>query len=193
MKRLPILAIVMALALAAVGGCSRAKAKTTPDVPALDMPSPPPRDVEPVESEPPQPATLPAEPARTPIPRPRPPASTPARPEPARPEAPKPDVTPPATEAKTEDAPKSPSTTLQTTPSQAEGEVERMIRVTRQRATADHDRNDYRRLIADAQTQYDTAKSFVRQADAAIRAKNLVYAKTVADKAAALAAQLGGR
>ena len=54
-------------------------------------------------------------------------------------------------------------------------------------------RIDYRVLNADAKTQYDTAKRFIRQADEAMRAKNLVFAKTVADKAVVLAAQLGGR
>ena len=48
-------------------------------------------------------------------------------------------------------------------------------------------------LNADAQTQYDTAKRFIRQAEDALRAKNLVFAKNLADKAAALAAQLAGR
>jgi protein-disulfide isomerase-like protein with CxxC motif len=47
-------------------------------------------------------------------------------------------------------------------------------------------------LNADAKIQYDTAKRFIRQADDALRAKNLVFAKEVAAKAAALAAQLGG-
>ena len=57
----------------------------------------------------------------------------------------------------------------------------------------DLSRIDYRLLNADAKTQYDTAKRFIRQADDAMRAKNLVFAKSLADKAAALAAQLGGK
>ena len=60
------------------------------------------------------------------------------------------------------------------------------------RATADLNRVDYRALNADARTQYDTAKRFIRQAEDAVRAKNLVFAKNLADKAAALAAQLAG-
>jgi len=52
---------------------------------------------------------------------------------------------------------------------------------------------DYRALNADARTQYDTAKRFVTQADDAIRTKNLVYAKSIAEKAATIAAQLAGR
>ena len=60
-------------------------------------------------------------------------------------------------------------------------------------ATAELSRIDYRALNPDARTQYDTAKRFIRQADDAIRSKNLVFAKSFADKAATIAAQLGGR
>jgi hypothetical protein len=52
---------------------------------------------------------------------------------------------------------------------------------------------DYRALNADARIQYDQAKRFVRQADDAIRTKNLVFAKNLAEKAATIAAQLAGR
>ena len=186
----------VALMLVTTGvACTRAKAKTVPDVPPLEMPAPPPRDVEPNEAEPPPPVSLPQEPARTPTPRPRP--ATPTRE--ARPnDTPKPE--PPKTEApplvieppKTEDPP-APPPTLQTTPATAEGEVERGIRATLVRATNDLNRIDYRFLNADARTQYDTAKSFIRQADAAVRAKNLVFARNLAEKAAALATQLGGK
>ena len=106
----------------------------------------------------------------------------PAKPEPA------PAVEPP----KAEEPPKPPAT-LQTTPATAEGEVERAIRALLQRATADLNRVDYRALNADARTQYDTAKRFGRQADEAIRTKNLVFAKNLAEKAATIAAQLAGR
>jgi hypothetical protein len=52
---------------------------------------------------------------------------------------------------------------------------------------------DYNRLNADARTQYDQAKRFASQADEALKARNLVFASYLADKAAALAAQLAGR
>jgi uncharacterized protein (DUF885 family) len=78
-------------------------------------------------------------------------------------------------------------------PTTAEGEAERTIRAALQRANNDLSRVDYRALNSDARNQYDTAKRIMRQADDAIRAKNLVYAKTLADKAASLAAQLAGR
>jgi hypothetical protein len=61
------------------------------------------------------------------------------------------------------------------------------------RATGDLGRVDYSRLNANAKSQYDSAKRFISLADAALRQKNLVYAETLADKAADLAAQLAGR
>ena len=179
----------------AASGCSRATAKTSPDNPPLDTPTPPPRDVEPIDTETPAPVPLPQEPART-APRMRP-APTPQQPrenraEPPKAEPPKAEPPPVVEPPKPEEAPR-PPTTLQTMPTTAEGEVERSIHATLQRANADLNRVDYRTLNADARNQYDTAKSNIRQANEATRAKNLLFAKNLADKAAALAAQLAGR
>ena len=160
-------------------------------MPALEMPAPPPRDVEPAEVEAPPPVPLATEPARNTPARPR--SSTPPRPEAPRADPPKPDLPPVVEPPKVAEDPPKPPTTLQTTPATAEGEVERGIRASLQRATADLNRVDYRVLNADARTQYDTAKRFVRQADDAIRTKNLVFAKNLAEKAATIAAQLAGR
>src|SRR6266508_4526796 len=66
-------------------------------------------------------------------------------------------------------------------------------RATLTRAGDELKRIDYGRLNTDARTQYDTAKRFIRQADDALRSKNLVFAKNLADKAVAIADQLGGR
>ena len=164
-------------------GCVRARAKTLPSSPPLDVPAPPPRIVLPLEAEAPSPQTVPSpdEPRRPPAaarPRPAAPADTPRAAE----EPPKP--TPAAPPA---------ATTLQTTPAAEQGEVERAIRATMARASADLNRIDYRALNADARTQYDTAKRFIQQADDAIRMKNLPFAKNLADKAAGLAVQLGGQ
>lgn len=186
---------VLLFCLAAVftSGCTRAKAKTVPDAP-LDVPAPPTRDIETNETEPPPPATLVQEPARNAPPRPRP--ATPRdqpRAEPPRPEPPKPAEVPPAVEPpKTIEEPARPAP-LQTMPPAAEVEAERSIRAALVRANSDLGRVDYRLLNKDARTQYDTAKRFVNQADEALRTKNLVFAKNLADKAATLAAQLAGR
>jgi outer membrane biosynthesis protein TonB len=135
----------------------------------------------------------PPEPARNqPPPRPRP--ATPReqpRPDQPKPESPKPET--PAAEPPKAEEPARPPTTLQTTPATAEGVVERSVRATLTRAGDELKRIDYGRLNTDARTQYDTAKRFIRQADDALRSKNLVFAKNLADKAVAIADQLGGR
>lgn len=169
-----------------------------PEAPALDVPAPPARTVETsdVEASPPAPAppALPAppaqpEPARRPPPRPRPAPPRQERSSDPRAEAPKAD-TPPAEAQKPGEAP---ATTLRTTPTEAEGDVERAIHATLARAASDLNRVNYQGLNRDARTQYNTAKRFVEQADEAVRERNLVFAKNLADKAAALAAQLAGR
>jgi hypothetical protein len=170
-------------------GCHRAHAKTLPESPPLEVPAVPPREVEPIEVETPQPVPLPEEPARTPPPRLRP--STRETP---RPEQPKTEPTkteqPPVEAPKPEEPAKPPAPLLQTTPPNTEGDLERGIRNTLTRAQTDLNRVDAARLTPDARVQYDTAKSFIRQAEQAVRTKNLLFAKSVADKAAVLAAQL---
>jgi outer membrane biosynthesis protein TonB len=193
-KYFSLLVLVALLA----SGCARAQAaKTTPDGPPLDVPAPPPREVEVADSEPPPPVALIPEPARnapqrprtTPTPR-ETPRTEPARPDaPAKPEAPAPEPPKPVEDVK----PPASSAPLQTTPATAEGEVERGIRASLVRASGDLNRIDYRALNRDARTQYDTAKRFIAQAEGALHEKNLQFAKSVADKAAALAAQLAGR
>jgi hypothetical protein len=168
--------------------CHRAHAKTLPENPPLDVPGVPPREVEPIEVETPQPVPLPEEPARTPTPRLRPTTRETPRPEQPRTETPKPEQ--PPVEAPKPEEPAKPPALLQTTPPNTEVDLERGIRATLTRAQTDLNRVDAGRLTADARVQYDTAKSFIRQADQAIRAKNLLFAKSVAEKAAVLAAQL---
>lgn len=186
--------LLLAVCVLMSGACAKAHAKTAPDAP-LDMPLPPPREVEPTEAEAPPPMPLVPEPARSLPPRPRPPApreqpraepKADAKPEPPKPEPAPAEVKPP------EEAPHTP-TTLQTAPATAESEVERSVRATMTRATGELNRIDYRGLNADARMQYDTAKRFIQQADEAMKAKNLVFARNLADKAAAIAAQLAGR
>jgi hypothetical protein len=185
---------VFALSLSVTGSaCIRAHAKTVAETP-LEVPAPPPRIVEASDPDMPQPVSLPGEPARNAPSRvrqspprveaPRP-APEPPRPEPAPVEAAK----PPEEQPK----PAQPPATLQTTPTQREVEVERRVRAMLTQATNDLSHINYQALNADARTQYDTAKGFVRQAEDALRAKNLNFASNLADKAATLATQLSGR
>jgi hypothetical protein len=177
----------------AAGGCSRLSASTVPEPPALDVPAPPPRVVEVIGSEPPPPGTLVDPPAsgapsnRRPPPRTevqKPPVSP--KPEPAPPPAPVTETVPPPEPAK-------PATTLATTPPEREAALEREIKAKLDRAQRDLSVVDYGRLSADAKAEYDRAKRFTTQSEEALKAKNLVFARQLADNAANIAAQLANR
>lgn len=185
-------AVVPALCLCAIflSGCFRLQAKAVPEVP-LETPEAPPRIVEVTDPETPPIVSLPDEPARNTPPRPRPQPPSPRAQSPASVEPPKAEI--PADAARVEDPARVQPPTLQTTPAQQEGEVERRIRQQLARATGDLNRINYQALNTDARTQFDTAKRFVGQADEALKAKNLVFAENLAEKAAALAAELSGR
>jgi hypothetical protein len=86
-----------------------------------------------------------------------------------------------------------PAPTLQTTPAVAEVEVVRGIQVTIDRASADLKRVNFGALSRDGRTQYDTAKRFIAQAEDALSKRNLVLARSLADKALAVAVQLAPR
>jgi hypothetical protein len=190
--------VFVALALATaplMGGCLHASAKTVVDTPPLDMPAPPPRVIETVEVTPPAPLPLPEEPPRQPVPPPAPP-TPPVRPAP-RAEAPvrsepPPKVEPVAEPRVADEAPR-PAPTLQTTPAVAEMELVRGIRVTIDRATSELKRVNFGGLSRDGRTQYATAKRFIEQAEDALTKRNLVLARSLADKALAVAAQLAPR
>jgi hypothetical protein len=79
---------------------------------------------------------------------------------------------------------------LQLAPPGEEGRVQEAVQ--RQLKQADHDlsRVDYRALGTDARAQYETAKRFATLAEQALKERNLVFAQTLADKAAAIAAVL---
>jgi hypothetical protein len=171
--------------------CAHGKPKSVVEMPPLDMPAAPPRVVEASAPQPTSVVSLPDEPT----------SNIPPRPVPAqRTETPRP-AEPPRVEQTTTDPPLPadeppkplPPTTLQTTPAQREGEVERRVRILIAQAMNDLNRVNYQALNTDARNQYDTAKRFATQAEDALRARNLVFANNLADKAAALASQLLGR
>jgi hypothetical protein len=181
---------LLLLAVAGSSGCIRAHARAVPEIPSLDVPAPPPRVVEPIVAATPQPGVLIEEPARNPVPPPPPPAPAP------RAEAPRADPrteTPPPEPAKvTEEGPR-PATTLQTAPAEREGEWEQRIRGVLTAASTNLNRVKGRALADNAKSQVAQAQRFITQAEEALRAKNLVFADNLADKAATLAAQLAGR
>jgi len=179
------------LAVVALSACAHGQAKTIVELPPLDMPAAPPRVVEATEPQQPAVVSLPDEPRSLP-PRPATPTQRPV--DSQRPaEPPKTDQVATEPSRPAEESPKTPPpTTLQTTPTQREGEVERRVRILIAQAMNDLNRVNYQALNVDARNQYDTAKRFATQAEEALRARNLVFANNLADKAAALAAQLLG-
>ena len=58
------------------------------------------------------------------------------------------------------------------------------------RATRDLSRVNVASLNNDGRAQYDTARRFIQQADEALKARNIVFAGKLADKAATMAAVL---
>jgi hypothetical protein len=61
------------------------------------------------------------------------------------------------------------------------------------RAARDINQVDYNRLSPEGKSQYEQSKRVSIQAEQALRERNLIFAATLADKAATLAAELLGR
>ena len=68
--------------------------------------------------------------------------------------------------------------------------TERGVRDMLTRANRDLGRIDYGKLTMDGRAQYEQARRFGQQAEQALKERNLVFAATLADKAATLAAEL---
>jgi type IV secretory pathway VirB10-like protein len=176
---------ILHLALLA-GACAKARAESAPDGPPLQIPFPPEHVLVPVEP--------PVETASAPEPEPvPPPAATVPRTPAARPATPaKPQPTPPVAVAPAAPSPPAESREL-TAPSPASGANERSVRDLLTRASRDLSRVDYSRLSTDSRAQYEQSKRFSEQAEQALKEKNLIFAATLADKAATLAAELLGK
>ena len=173
-----------ALLATATGCASKAKAATTvPDGPPLAMPEPPPRVILLVEDIPaPPPPAPPPEPVTTkPTATAKPPAVRADPPVVAAQPAPPPPV---AVE---------PPREVRSVPSAAAAAEERKVKDVVARAAKDLLRVDYQKLSSEGKSQYDQSKRFSVEAEQAIKEKNYVYAMTLADKAATLAAELAGR
>jgi hypothetical protein len=189
--RARILAPLVCLLAAVAMACAPARVRTEPQGPALDAPVPPAHVVVPAEDPP----ATPASPASGAKPAPRvtrtplrtPPAKTDKTAKPDNTQKPDPGAPAPVKPA-AEEAPQTASTTLQTTANV--DEEERKIRALLARAASDLGQVDVRTLTADRKSQYDTAKRFAEQAEEALKSKNVVFAKQLADKAATLAALL---
>lgn len=177
------------------GACARANAKAEPVMPVLTVPPPPPRVLPPLEEEPlDASAAVPNEPQSAPRqpPRMRPDASRNHSNASARgegrgdPAAAPAEGSPPPDQA----AQSSPSLQL-ASPGEAASEQTTRRRLTQ--AAQDLQRVDYRQLNTDAKAQYDIAKRFISLAEQAITDRNLLYARTLAEKAATIAGVLQRR
>jgi len=186
------------IALALVAGClgvgsfACAKAQAnSPTGPPLQVPAPPERVLapvdEPVTASAPPPETPPPATAAAPRTPPRPPARKPEPEKPAEPATPAAATTTPAPAAS------EPPRELRPASPAADAAAERQARDALTRASRDLGRVDYGKLNADARAQYDQSKRFAEQAQQALRDRNFVFASTLADKAAALAAELVAR
>jgi outer membrane biosynthesis protein TonB len=185
MLRPAVAALCILLLALLAGACAKARAESAPDGPPLQIPLPPEHVLVPVEP--------PVETASTPEPEPTPPpaAATPRAPA-ARPSPPaKPQTTPPVAAAPPPQPPVEPREL--TAPSPASGANEKGVRDLLTRASRDLSRVDYARLSTDSRAQYEQSKRFSEQAEQALKERNLIFAATLADKAATLAAELLGK
>jgi hypothetical protein len=186
---------VLLLAMSASGCGAKAQASTVPDGPPLVVPSAPPRQIAPPEeraAETPPPAPEAPPPATATAP-PRPatrPATPPATP-PAAAVTETPPVTPPATATVPTDNRELRATP--NTPGAATAATEQSVRARMTQATRDLSRVNYQRLSTDGKANYEQARRFAEQAEQALKERNVVFAWTLADKAAVLAADLIGR
>ena len=153
-------------------------------MPALEAPPAPPRIIvpyeDPVAADPPADVIIEGPPAPERPPRPSrpdtPPPLEPPSPDPPSPEPPR-------------SSPPSPPLTLRPAPG-TEAQTEASIRMLLARATRDLGRVNPTSLSTDGRTQFDTARRFMQQAEESLKARNLVFAGKLADKAAAMAAVL---
>jgi hypothetical protein len=184
---------ILALAAAGLSACSAAQAKGPATRPAMEVPPPPPRIVEPMVAEPPPPiepvADLPPPPATSSRPRPAASRENASR-EPAKTE-PKPAEPPPAETAPPTPPPANPAPQIRTPADNSE--TARQVRDILDRANKGLSTVDYRALTPQRKESYDTAKQFILQAEDAVKVSNFQYAKYLAEKADTLAKELQGR
>jgi hypothetical protein len=179
---MPMRRVAIVLLTASLSACAaKAQVRTEAPLPLLDPPPPPPRVVA-IYTPEPEPVPL------TPAVEPAPPVRLPSRP--SRPEQ-KPDPpanSPEPVESAARPVP-APSLTLTPTPG-SESQTVAAIRDLLGRATRDLSRVNSASLNNDRRTQFDTARRFIQQAEEALKARNIVYAGKLADKAATMAAVL---
>jgi hypothetical protein len=191
------LILLLALIVPA-GACTAARAQVPPeDRPALVVPPVPPRAIDPLPAE--APPIDPVGDLPNNVPSANPPRPRPQR-EPGRPHTTesKPDAKPPDTPATDPAATTQPQPVAQPvpplrTPGTSDGpEMAKQVRDTLDRADKILGKVDYQALKSDSRANYDNAKSFMKQAEDALKGNNVTAAKSLAERAENIAKQLAG-
>lgn len=193
MKRAVLLLLVGGLSSA----CASASARTPADRPALEVPPPPPRSIEPLpKPEAPGPEPVSDLPSSSPAPvsRPRPNTAreAPPRAEPQKPVEPaQPPVTDPPAATPPVAAPPVPPLR---TPNSASGpEAAKQVRDAIDRAQKALQGVNYQKLNNAQQRQYNYAKMMLQQCEEQLKESNFDIARENADKAYRIATELQGR
>jgi len=196
--RAPILAVPL-VALAALSGsaCASAAAKAPVDRPAMNVPAPPPRVLEPPAELDPEPVgDLPSPPTTTPT------TSRPnrqreknnntadAKPE-VKPEAKPAEVTPPAPEPAA--PPAAPPAQLRTPQTADPSGAAKTVQATIDRARASLNSINFGAQSDERKKAYNDVKRFINQAEDAMKQGNFVFGQAVAAKAETLARELAGK
>ena len=197
--RAPILAVPL-VALAALWGsaCASAAAKAPADRPALNVPPPPPRVLEPPAELDPEPVgELPSPPTTTPA------ASRPnrqresknntaaeAKPD-VKPEPKPAEVTPPPPEPAA--PPAAPPAQLRTPQTADPSGAAKTVQATIDRARASLNTINYNIQSDERKKAYNDVKRFINQAEDAMKQGNYVFGQAVAAKAETLARELAGK
>jgi hypothetical protein len=163
-----------------VSACASNPARSAATVP-LEVPEPPPRvAMDPVPAVITEPPPAPERPATTPVSRPAPPPSTPAA-----------AVNPPPQQPMITAPPEQPRTTpppeLRTAGAAGRTPTAAQVRDRLTRTRQKLDAIDRRRLTEGKRTDYDSARRFLSQAEAAVTENNLLLAESSAEKAETLA------
>jgi hypothetical protein len=189
-----LLLAVSLLGLTASGGCASAQAKAA-DRPALAVPPPPARVIEPAEIAAEPVPELPGPPSGAPANSAAPRSSRPASPKPAagetKPADPKPaDPVPPPVEPP---PPAVPPAQLRTPQTADPNGAARAVRTTLDTARGLLNTVDFGAQSNERKKAYNDAKLFMQQAEDALKEGNLGLAQGIASKAETLARELAGR
>ena len=188
-----VVGTVALMSFVSVSACTAAKAATPVERPALIVPPPPPRTITPAPLPEVQPApeSMGETPANTNKPAPRPRPQTPR--DTAKPEAPKVDPLPEAAPPAPVATPPPVTPQLRMPEGGDAAATARQARDTIERTRRMVSNIDPARLSSVLQKALTDAKAFTTQAEEALNAGNVVFAKELAEKAERLAKELQGR